>query len=531
MSRKSKIFLLMSLFAYSIALAQNVGIGTITPNASAKLDIVSTNQGLLPPRLTFSERNSIVNPAAGLIIWCSTCGSNGELQVYNGSTWQSLMNGVASDSIVLIPVVETTGLPNDGSFGGVCVLSNSPSVSFSVLGNNLTAPPGIITISSPSQDFQVSNDNATWGGSTTTNYSSATLGSTLVYVRFTPQTEGFKECDITINGGGISSPINIHASGTGYQFLFSVGNSGVYGGFYEVPSFGALPELTTSTSKSYKFFGNCLQNAPGIITVTAPSTDFQVSNDNVTWGGSTTISYSSSNLDSTLVYVRFVPQTAGFKEGNITINVGGIPSPSTAYVSGTGFIPNPPNGTGIVISQVYGGGGGTYHSDYVELHNNSGVSQSLSGMSIQYASASNISTWSGVGALPAVNIPSGGYFLIQMNSPAATGADPIADYILPLGINMSATNGRVALVNGTTALFGCPSTPDIIDLVGYGTSSCFESPAAAPALNATTAAFRNNNGCNDTNNNNINFSTGNPAPRNSISPVYICSGGRSNTDQ
>ena len=46
--------------------------------------------------------------------------------------------------------------------------------------------------------------------------------------------------------------------------------------------------------------------------------------------------------------------------------------------------------TTIVISQVYGGGGGstgTYLHDYVELHNVSGTTQSLTGYSVQYGSA------------------------------------------------------------------------------------------------------------------------------------------------
>ena len=46
--------------------------------------------------------------------------------------------------------------------------------------------------------------------------------------------------------------------------------------------------------------------------------------------------------------------------------------------------------TTLVISQVYGGGGGTtgtYTNDYVELHNVSGTSQSIAGMSLQYGSS------------------------------------------------------------------------------------------------------------------------------------------------
>lgn len=50
----------------------NIGMGTGTPNASAKLDIVSTTQGLLPPRLTTAQRDAISSPADGLVIYNST---------------------------------------------------------------------------------------------------------------------------------------------------------------------------------------------------------------------------------------------------------------------------------------------------------------------------------------------------------------------------------------------------------------------------------------------------------------------------
>jgi hypothetical protein len=48
---------------------ENVGIGTANPDASALLDLVSSNKGLLIPRLTLPQRDAIVQPAKGLIIY------------------------------------------------------------------------------------------------------------------------------------------------------------------------------------------------------------------------------------------------------------------------------------------------------------------------------------------------------------------------------------------------------------------------------------------------------------------------------
>ena len=182
--------------------------------------------------------------------------------------------------------------------------------------------------------------------------------------------------------------------------------------------------------------------------------------------------------------------------------------------------------TTLVISQVYGGGGNAgapFNADFLELHNISGTAQSTSGLSVQYASSGNTGAWTGVFALPATSVPTGGYYLIRMSTTGAIGAAlPTPDAAPSAGneIAMSATNGRVALVNGITVLSGCP-TASVIDLVGFGSSICFEGAATA-VLSNTTAAIRNTNGCTETNNNSTDFTVAAPAPRNSASTAVTC---------
>ncbi|MCX6319523.1 MAG: hypothetical protein NTW29_19760 [Bacteroidetes bacterium] len=53
----------------SVVFTQNIGINTNTPDASAQLDIVSTNKGLLIPRMTEAQRLAIVNPANTLKVY------------------------------------------------------------------------------------------------------------------------------------------------------------------------------------------------------------------------------------------------------------------------------------------------------------------------------------------------------------------------------------------------------------------------------------------------------------------------------
>lgn len=47
----------------------NVGIGTNTPNPNAILDMQSTTQGVLVPRLTTAQRNAIAAPTEGLMVY------------------------------------------------------------------------------------------------------------------------------------------------------------------------------------------------------------------------------------------------------------------------------------------------------------------------------------------------------------------------------------------------------------------------------------------------------------------------------
>ena len=64
--KKIAVFLL--LLASNIIIAQ-VGIGTVTPNVSSLLDITSTTKGVLTPRMTTAQRNAIVTPADGLLVY------------------------------------------------------------------------------------------------------------------------------------------------------------------------------------------------------------------------------------------------------------------------------------------------------------------------------------------------------------------------------------------------------------------------------------------------------------------------------
>ena len=66
--------------------AQSVGIGTTTPVASSMLDITSTEKGMLIPRMDSNQRNAIVSPAQGLLIY--QVKGNGGFTLHLRMRWQ-----------------------------------------------------------------------------------------------------------------------------------------------------------------------------------------------------------------------------------------------------------------------------------------------------------------------------------------------------------------------------------------------------------------------------------------------------------
>ncbi len=99
------LYLVGFVFSVMSGLSQKVGIGTNTPQAT--LDVTSTTNGFLPPRMTFVQRNAISNPAAGLIIYCLDCGFRGEMQFFDGRQWNQMSVGLANAPFT-VPILTTT---------------------------------------------------------------------------------------------------------------------------------------------------------------------------------------------------------------------------------------------------------------------------------------------------------------------------------------------------------------------------------------------------------------------------------------
>ncbi|MFO0674973.1 MAG: lamin tail domain-containing protein [Polyangiaceae bacterium] len=191
-------------------------------------------------------------------------------------------------------------------------------------------------------------------------------------------------------------------------------------------------------------------------------------------------------------------------------------------------------GTGIVISQVYAGGGNMgapLNADFVELFNRSSQPVSLAGLSLQYGGGSrDFGQPTDAGnndlvALPNVTLAPGRYFLVGMTAGSVGTALPTPD--LTGAIAMGASNGKIALARVTTPLGcggssgRCPPT-NVVDIVGYGTGTDFET-ATAPTLSNADAALRKGAGCIDTDDNSVDFVKGAPNPRNGATAAVDCS--------
>jgi hypothetical protein len=77
-------------------------------SASAVLEVSSTTQGFLPPRMTYAQKTAIVSPPQGLMIYCTNCGTNGEPEYFNGTSWVNMVGGTAAS----VPI--TLGSTHEG---------------------------------------------------------------------------------------------------------------------------------------------------------------------------------------------------------------------------------------------------------------------------------------------------------------------------------------------------------------------------------------------------------------------------------
>jgi hypothetical protein len=135
--------------------AQGVKIGNNTnaADASAMLDVESTNKGVLHPRMTESQRDAIASPATGLLIF-QTDGTTG-FYYYSGTAWTPVHTGTPSGP----PPAPTVAIgdtiyggivfwvdPTDNTKGKVCAMTDqSTSAEWGCYGTEIQGAESYIT--------------------------------------------------------------------------------------------------------------------------------------------------------------------------------------------------------------------------------------------------------------------------------------------------------------------------------------------------------------------------------------------------
>lgn len=78
------VFKIAFFLLFPFLVNAQTGIGTITPDASAKLEVSSTSKGILFPRMTTVQRNAIISPAYGLHVFDTDVNA---LWFFDGVVW------------------------------------------------------------------------------------------------------------------------------------------------------------------------------------------------------------------------------------------------------------------------------------------------------------------------------------------------------------------------------------------------------------------------------------------------------------
>jgi hypothetical protein len=151
-----KNLLIVAMFM-TIHMFAQTGIGTTTPEVSAKLDVYATNKGFLPPRVTLTsttDATTIASPAEGLLVYnIGSVGLQAGYYYWNGANWATIATGgLAGNAVVASDLVKLYSEVYSNASGKI---SNTSGYSFTV---------------PVSGRYLFDFSSTTWGGNSTTTF-------------------------------------------------------------------------------------------------------------------------------------------------------------------------------------------------------------------------------------------------------------------------------------------------------------------------------------------------------------------------
>ena len=330
-----------------------VGIGTSNPSSAAALDITSTTQGLLLPRLTYVQKTAISNPVAGLILFCSDCGTSGEMQLYNGTSFVNMIGGTAQ---LALPVISSTT--------GAYSITTSSAISGGVItsdgGASITARGLVWGTSAGSSTFSVTTGTGT--GTFTSSITGLTSGITYYIRAFAPNSVGTKYgSEITLNTAqavatlaattttsSIGSTTAVSGGNITYNGGATVTASGVVWSTTSTPTI-ALATKTTNGAASGTYTSNITGLTPGTLYYVR---SYATNSVGTSYGAQTSFTTLNTATIAATVSATSVTSNSATTGGDITSD-GGATVTSRGLVYGT-------NAGSATFSVTSGTGTGTY---------------------------------------------------------------------------------------------------------------------------------------------------------------------------
>ena len=445
----------------------SAGIGTTLPAASSALEIKSTTKGFLLPRMTQVQRNAIVSPAKGLVIYQIT--NNTGLYYYDGIKWQYLTGagGVNTDlsnltsptavNTSLLPKVNSTmnlgstGLKWDGiyanqiHFGDGTVQSTSATgyvagTGINIAGNTISnsTPDKIVslsgtggtTVSGTYPNFTINSSASNYTAGSGINITGATISNNAPDQVVSLSGTGSTTVSGTYPNFTINSAASNYTAGAGINITgTTISNNAPdqvvsLSGTGSTTVSGTYPNFTINSSASNYTAGSGIDITGTTISNNAPDQVVSLSGT-----GSTTVSGTYPNF---------------------TIN-----SAASNYTAGSGI-----NITGTTVSN-------TAPDQTVALNAGTGISVSGAYPNFTVANTLNLSSGDGIevsGFFPDLEI-------------ANTAPDQVV--VLNAGAGIS--------VSGTYPNFTIAST------VGSGANTSLSNLAATTAINTDLLPGTNNN--------------------------------------